>query len=88
MCQVHGPTPLVTCCKCGAAYYESSAHSCKVFVPFDQWDAELQARAAKVYAGDNRLLAACRRATRNVASWPLWSRQYVWAEEFQHSIKS
>jgi hypothetical protein len=88
MCQVYGPTPMVGCSKCGAGYYENSSHTCKVFVPFERWDAELQARAAQDYTGNNRLLATCYRATRNVASWPLWKRQYVWAEEFQHSIKS
>jgi hypothetical protein len=87
MCQVYGPTPLVACSKCGAGYYENASHTCKIFVAFEEWDAQLQKRASQPYTGDNHLLSIMRAATKSIAAWPLWKRHYVWAEEFQFSVK-
>jgi hypothetical protein len=87
MCQVYGPAITVGCSKCGDGYYENEPHTCKVFVPFEQWNAELQTRAAEEYTGANRFLITCRRATKNVAKWPEWKRRAVWSEEFRYSVK-
>jgi hypothetical protein len=88
MCQVCGPTPMVACEKCGAPFYEGSFHECKVFVPFSEWDRQLQLRAQKPYSGESSLLRTIHDATRSIASWPLWMREYAWAEEFKYSLRN
>ena len=87
MCQVYGPSAMVGCSKCGAGYYEDSQHTCKKFVSFEKWDADLQKQSKEKYTGTSSLIATLYTATRNVARWPRWKRHYVWAEQFQHSIK-
>ena len=87
MCQVNGPSAMVGCSKCGAGYYEDSKHTCKKFVSFEEWDADLQKRAKEKYTGTNSLIATLYAATRSVARWPKWKRHSSWAEQFQHSIK-
>ena len=87
MCQVYGPTAIVGCEKCGAGYYEGSSHTCKVFKAFEQWDKELQGRAAEEYTGTNSLMRTLHRCTENVAGWPEWKRHAAWSEEYQFSVK-
>lgn len=84
MCQVNC-TAIVGCSDCGAGYYENSAHVCKVFVPFEKWDADLQKRA-KAPLEQNPLYRTMQEATRSVAGWPLWMRQYAHADEFRFSV--
>lgn len=88
MCQVYGPAIMVACDKCGASVDQDwiHTHKCKKFVPFEQWDAELQARAKEPLPKDP-FWRTLKQATRSVASWPKWKRHYVWANEFQHSVK-
>jgi hypothetical protein len=55
-----------------------------VLVPFEQWDAELQARAAEEYTGTNRFHIAYLQATKRVAAWPEWKRRAAWTEEYYY----
>jgi hypothetical protein len=86
MCQVHGPSMQVICSACGEPYYECSSHTCKVFVTFEMWDADLQRRAGDVYTGNNRFFATLQAATQAVAAWPTWKRKTAWANEYKYCV--
>lgn len=85
MCQANCGPALVACSRCGAGFYENDPHTCKVRIPFEEWDADLQ-RRAKEPLSSNSLIATMQRATQSVAAWPEWKRRYVWAEYFRYSV--
>lgn len=86
MCQVYGPAIRVGCSECGAGYYEDSKHTCKIFVSFEDWDADLQQRASEPDT-DSDFMNSLQRATKAVAAFPEWKRKYFWAEENRHTVK-
>lgn len=86
MCQVHGPSATVACEKCGAGFYEGSAHYCKKFVPYEAWRDKLRSDAEKTCWSTSSLVIAAHKATQRVARWPEWKLRAAWAEEFRHSI--
>jgi len=87
MCQVNAGAAWVGCSKCGAGYYENSAHTCKRYKSFEDWDAELQAEARKpITKKASSSIRTLYQATRNIAHWPKWKRHYCWASEYQYCI--
>jgi hypothetical protein len=87
MCQVYGPSARVACGKCGAGYYEDSAHICKRYKSFEQWDAELQKDAREpIPRNASSLIRTLHNATRRVARWAKWKRHCAWADEYQFCI--
>jgi hypothetical protein len=87
MCQVYGPAIQVRCSECGVGYYEDSVHTCKVFEPFESWNARLQERAKEKPTGNNlfdRILSA----TQAVALWSESKRRWCWSEENRHTVSA
>lgn len=88
MCQVNA-TEMMGCEYCGATLYGyNSGHTCKVFVPFKQWNKELQANAKKYKQNPSKISfwRTLESATITVAGWPSWMRQHAHAEEFRFSV--
>lgn len=91
MCQVNA-TEIMACRECGATLYGyNSGHKCKVYVPFEKWDADLQADAKRLrekHAANPEgrgLWRTMEEAVVSVAGWAEWKRRYAWGDEFRHS---
>lgn len=90
MCQVNGPAIRVACGRCGASVEERWAHrhECLQYVPFEEWDADLQRRASAPYDKTSKLITTMHNATVAVANMALWQRRYAWAEQYRHSVRA
>jgi hypothetical protein len=89
MCQVNA-TEMMGCEKCGETLYGyNSGHQCKIFIPFEKWNAALQENAEeyKQNPSKNSFWRGAEEAVISVAGWPEWKRKYAWTEEFRHSVK-